>query len=274
MTIIISAELSHICPLEEITAHAAALETYGFDRVWVPDTVVSPWEAWLAACLIMQQTERLRIGLGVTNPYTRHPVVVAQMAATMQRQSRGRLAISLGKGIGRFLEKAGIRQQETAVEEYVTLLRGLIAGERTSLKGNAFHIDAVRLRTRPPDSPVPIYVAAIGASGWESAMRIADGVATIWNDTFMEMRRKYMREKVLPVAVMIPFSLTRTDFFANRVASLDELEARVDMLEQADIDEVIVAYGDTGDLEAAARLLKKRTNGRFQRAKVLPEGED
>ena len=60
----ISVELSHVCPLEEITKHAAVLETGGFHRVWVPDTMVTPWEAWLAANLIAQQTTRLRIGVG------------------------------------------------------------------------------------------------------------------------------------------------------------------------------------------------------------------
>src|SRR5713101_5909410 len=69
MPIHVSAELSHVCPLEDITAHAAALESNGFYRVWVPDTVVSPWEEWLAASLIMQTTSRIRLGLGVTNPY-------------------------------------------------------------------------------------------------------------------------------------------------------------------------------------------------------------
>ena len=69
----ISAELSHLCPLTEIVQQARVLEDNGFYRVWVPDTIVSPWEAWLAASLITQNTSRLEIGLGVTNPYTRHP---------------------------------------------------------------------------------------------------------------------------------------------------------------------------------------------------------
>lgn len=103
----ISVELSHVCPLEEITAHAAALESSGFYRVWIPDTLVSPWEAWFASSLILQNTDRLKIGLGVTNPYTRHPVVVAQMAASMQQLSGGRLALSIGKGIDRALQKIG-----------------------------------------------------------------------------------------------------------------------------------------------------------------------
>ncbi len=162
MTIHISAELSHICPLDDVATHARALEKHRFHRVWVPDTVVSPWEVWLTASVIMQTTHRLQIGLGVPNPYTRHPVVVAQMAATMQHLSQGRLTISLGKGNSRFLEKAGVQQHDKAVEECVTALRQLIAGERTTINGEVFQIDAMLLRTRPPDVSVPIFLAAIG----------------------------------------------------------------------------------------------------------------
>jgi alkanesulfonate monooxygenase SsuD/methylene tetrahydromethanopterin reductase-like flavin-dependent oxidoreductase (luciferase family) len=255
MSIRISAELSHVCPLEEITAHAAAMETYGFHRVWVPDTVVSPWEAWLAASVVMQTTRRLQIGLGVTNPYTRHPVVVAQMAATMQQLSQGRLTLSLGKGIGRFLDKAGIQQRETAVEEYVAIVRRLIAGERTSFVGNVFQIDAVLLRTPPPRTPVPIFLAAIGVGGWQRAMRIADGVATVWSDTLLETRRHWMAERTLPTAVLIPFAQTRDDFFARRATTLNELRQQVAFLEAGGVDEVIVAYADRADLDAAAQLL-------------------
>lgn len=254
MTIHISVELSHICPFDEITTHATALEANGFHRVWIPDTVVSPWEAWLAASLIMQHTTSLQIGLGVTNPYTRHPVVVAQMAATMQQYSGGRLSISLGRGIGRFLEKAGIKQHIKAVEECVHVLRGLIAGERTSFSGDVFQIDAMKLRTQPPDTPVPMYLAAVGPAGWDSAIRVADGVATFYSDKVAETRRQFMTERVIPVAVLIPFSLSRTDFFESRVTSIDELRERVAILEETGFDEVIVAYGDIKDLETAAQL--------------------
>jgi len=255
VSIKISAELSHVCPLEEITPHAAALETRGFYRVWVPDTIVSPWEAWLAASVIMQTTSRLQIGLGVTNPYTRHPVVVAQMAATLQRLSKGRLTLSIGKGIGRFLDKAGIEQHETAVEECVTIVRRLIAGERTSFIGKAFQIDGMRLRTLPPDTPVPIFQAAIGHAGWESAMRSADGIATIWSDALQETRRRCMDDRTLPTVVLIPFAQSRPDFFARQVTSEDELRERVDKLENEGFDEVMVAYAEMADLESAARIL-------------------
>jgi alkanesulfonate monooxygenase SsuD/methylene tetrahydromethanopterin reductase-like flavin-dependent oxidoreductase (luciferase family) len=253
VSIQISVELSHICPLEDLATHAAALEAAGFYRVWIPDTLVAPWEAWLAASVLVHTTQRIRIGLGVTNPYTRHPVVMAQIAATLQHLSRGRLTLSLGKGIARFLEKAGIRQVDTAVEECVVVLRRLLAGERTSFSGQAVQIDAMLLRTLP--TTVPIFLAAIGPAGWDSAMRLADGVATVWNDTLAETRRHWMAERTLPSAVLIPFAQTRADFFARPVRTLEELRQRIARLETAGFDEVIVAYAEMGDLETAAQLL-------------------
>lgn len=255
MAIRISAELSHICPLEEVRSHAVALEAHGFYRVWIPDTVVSAWEAWMAASLILQNTQHIQVGLGVTNPYTRHPVVVAQMAATLQTDSGGRLAISLGRGIGRFLDKAGVTQHESAVEECATILRGLIAGERTTFTGQAFQIDAMLLRTQPPEVPVPLYLAAIGPHGWSSAMRVGDGVATVWSDVLAETRRKFMAERVIPAAVLIPFAQSHTDFFARCVTTLEVLQQRVEALEAAGFDEVIVAYAEMEDLQAAALLI-------------------
>jgi|GEM_PF-1573619 len=262
MAIRVSAELSHICPLQQIAEHAEALEAQGFHRVWVPDTVVSPWEAWSATCIVSQKTSTIGLGFGVTNPYTRHPVVLAQMAATMQHMSAGRLAISLGKGIGPFLDRAGVRQHPKAVEECVTVLRPLMAGERTHFQGEAFTMQGVKTRVPPPRTPVPLYVAAIGPSGWDCAVRTADGVATMWSDTLVQTRTQHTGQRSLPVAVLIPFARSRSDFFPNRVASLEELRQKVSMLEQDGFDEVIVAYADMGDLEAASLLVAERGAGR------------
>ncbi len=258
MTIHVSVELSHVCPLEKVSEHAVALESLGYYRVWVPDTIVSPWEAWLAAGIIVQHTRRLKIGLGVTNPYTRHPMVVAQMASTMQHLSAGRLALSIGKGIPRILEKAGIDQHASAVAECITVLRNLIAGERISMKGEAFQIDGLRIRTLPPDKDLPIYLAAMSTSSWKTALRVADGVATIFSEEMMEIRNQVKAEKMLPTAALIPFSFSQEDFFEgwNRLRSLEELQARIQKMEKDGIEEAIVAYRDLADLHVAAKLIQ------------------
>lgn len=251
----ISAELSYLCPLAEVVEQARVLEDNGFYRVWVPDTVVSPWEAWLAASLITQRTSSLNIGLGVTNPYTRHPVVMAQMACTLQALSQGRLTLSIGKGIARFLEKAGITQQEKALEECLTILHHLTSGERYSFAGEVFRLQAVRLRAEPPVTKIPLYMAAIGPSGWERAARVADGVSTIWGDKINELRHRFLEGNPLPVAVLVPFSVTRPDFFPNQLPTIEALAGRMSELEGAGFDEIIIAYGDMKDLELIAGAL-------------------
>lgn len=251
----ISVELSYLCPLAEVSIHARILEDNGFYRVWIPDTVVSPWEAWVVASLISPQTTRLNIGLGVTNPFTRHPVVMAQMASTLQFLSQGRLTLSIGKGIARFLEKAGISQHEKALEECLTILRRLTRGERTSFEGEVFRLDGIRLRVEPPEKKIPLYAAAMGPSGWETAARIADGVSTIWGEKMNELRHRYLGDNPLPVAVLVPFSVSRPDFFPNQLRSLEGLAERITDLERAGFDEIIIAYGDLKDLELVAKEL-------------------
>jgi FAD synthase len=81
-------------------------------------------------------------------------------------------------------------------------------------------------------------------------------VATVWHEQLAATRQQFMAERVLPVAVLIPFAQARTDFFARRVTSLDELRQRVTTLEVAGFDEVIVAYADLADLETAAELMR------------------
>lgn len=256
MTIHISVEFSHVCPLDEIVRHAAALETGGFHRVWVPDTMVTPWEAWLAASLIAQHTTRLQIGVGVMNPYTRHPVVVAQMASTLQHFCSGRLSLSIGSGVGWVLDKAGIVQHTSAVEECITSVRSLIAGKRTSMDGHAFRIDGVRIRIIPPENSVPIYLAAVSPDSWETAMRVADGVATFWNEEMVETRQRVMTDRHLPTAALIPFTLSPEGIFGQKTISANELGTCLEAMKEAGIEEMMVGYRDLADLETIARLIQ------------------
>lgn len=252
----ISVELSHVCPLGEIPEHGAAIESLGFYRAWVPDTLVSQWDAWLAADLLAHHTASLRIGLGVTNPYTRHPMVMAQMAATLQAVSGGRLALSIGKGIARLLDKAGIRQHAGAVVESIAIMRKLIAGERVDFQGAFFHIDGIRLRTKPPEKPVPIYLAAIGPDSWTSARDAADGVATIWSDGTAALMRGALAENPMPVAALVPFSVSKEAFFPNTAGSIEALAETAAAVHAAGVDEVIIAYRDLHDLAPAAEIIR------------------
>ena len=255
MTFRISVELSHQCPVDEIAVHAELLDSHNFYRVWVPDTLVSPWEAWMAASTILHHTEQIRIGVGVTNPYTRHPVVVAQMAATFQHLSNGRFSVALGKGIKRFLEKIGIDQKADSVEACAKLIKQLASGERVTFKGAAFQIDGIHLRTAPLEQGVPIFLAATNAETWQTAMAVADGVTTFWSPQAVELNRQAKGKTAIHTSAMVPFSLSQEPFFNNTIITLDDLEKQLNDVKQAGFDEAVIAYRDLTDLKALQGLV-------------------
>jgi alkanesulfonate monooxygenase SsuD/methylene tetrahydromethanopterin reductase-like flavin-dependent oxidoreductase (luciferase family) len=254
----VSVELSHQCPLDEIKSHASILESRGFYRVWIPDTLVSPWEAWLAASIVAQNTRNILIGLGVTNPFTRHPVVMAQMAATLQHLSNQRLSLSLGRGIARFMEKAGIQTNPHAEKECLAILRGLTGGEKMDFQGQAFRLEGIRLRVPPPERPLLLYRAVGSIVGWRAALEDdADGVVTFWGPEAAENRKQALAEKPLLTAAMTPFTLSGKAFFGGAVTTLETLKQQREAMGAAGFDEMIIAYRDKEDLEAAAGLVRR-----------------
>ncbi|MBI4595277.1 MAG: LLM class flavin-dependent oxidoreductase [Candidatus Tectomicrobia bacterium] len=255
MNIKISAELSHICPLADIKLHAKALEKKGFDRIWVPDTIVSPWEYWIAATLVVENTKRVKVGLGVTSPYPRSPVVLAQALSTLNSLSGGRISLALGKGIPRFLEKAGLKHHDKAVEEAIQIIRGLVRGERVSFQGEVYQIDGLLLRTMPSSELIPIYLAAVGENSWKMALKVADGISTFFTDDLLEKKKNFLPDGNLPVAVLVPFSVKKKDFFPQALSSPEKLASIVQQLDSWGIAELILAYADLEDLDALSSVL-------------------
>src|SRR5436189_5575297 len=89
-------------------------EELGFEGAWLPDqTFYSDPFVLLAACAVA--TQRLVLGLGVTNPYTRHPVLTARAAATLDELSGGRFILTYGAGnLPELLRPLGIERTEAA----------------------------------------------------------------------------------------------------------------------------------------------------------------
>lgn len=168
------------------------------------------------------------------------------------------MAVNISVELSHVCPLEEIPKHAAAVEECITVLRELLAGGRASIDGRAFHIDGLRIRTSVPDFEIPIYLAAMSAASWKTAMQVADGVATVFNDEMIQIRSQVMAEKTLPTAALIPFSLSQENFLEdwNRARSLTELQEYTRKMEAAGIDEVIVAYRDFADLETAAHLIK------------------
>ncbi len=154
-------------------------ESRGFEAVWqaesrlVRDAIV-PMAAYAAV------TERLKVGSGVINNWTRNIGLLAATFLTLDDLAPGRVICGIGAWWDPLAKNVGIERRKPllAMRETVTVLRRLLNMERVTFEGE-FHqvheieLDVVHGRREPRD--VPIYIGATGDQMMELTGEIADG---------------------------------------------------------------------------------------------------
>jgi 5,10-methylenetetrahydromethanopterin reductase len=188
-------------PVEEILAHAEALDGHGFDTIWLAEAY--PWwrkhqmearSSTVLSALIAQATKHLTVGWGIISPFTRHPIQVAMDARVTQELAPGRFR--LGFGASRiFMKEIGADDVKplNPTRDSVRIVRGVLAGGDFSYSGKAFSAVVPPL-SEDADSPrggVPIYVAGTGPRMQQYAGEEADGLLTpsITTPAFVEYSR-------------------------------------------------------------------------------------
>lgn len=162
----------------ELKTYGRIAEDLGYDSLWVTERYFHE-ETFSLLGFLAAATDRLRLGVGVVNPYTRHLALLAMGAATLDRISGGRLMLGMGRS-ERFViqDRLGIpytRPRDT-LEASITHIRDLLAGERLATDDAHVHLHNVGLALQPVQTPPPLYVAAIGPKALQLAGRVADGV--------------------------------------------------------------------------------------------------
>src|SRR5262252_8060130 len=167
----------------EMRAGALAAEAAGFDGLWTWDHLRDPDgeddgpgvpEAWTVLTALAEVTSRVALGPLVLNVANRAPGVLANMAATLQAVSGGRLLLGLGAGgnrrtpyaaeqaaIGQTVERDKVRAER--VVEAIGLIRRLWSGASGFLRA---------------DPPPPIIVGGFGPRMAGIAGRHGDGFNT------------------------------------------------------------------------------------------------
>src|SRR5436309_9796330 len=166
----------------DMRAAAVAAEEAGFDGLWTWDHLRDPDgergpgvpEAWTTLTALAEATRRISLGPLVLNVANRHPGVLANMAATFQAVSGGRLLLGIGAGgsqrtpyaaeqraIGQSVERDEVRARK--VVEAIELMRRLWSGHAGFLR---------------PDPPPPIIVGGFGPRMAGIAGRHGDGFNT------------------------------------------------------------------------------------------------
>jgi coenzyme F420-dependent glucose-6-phosphate dehydrogenase len=165
-----------------------AAEQFGFDTAAISDHF-QPWRhtgghapfslAWLGAA--GQATSRIALGTSVLTPTFRyHPAIVAQAMGTLGSLFPGR--IWLGVGTGESMNEAPLdiewpdtKERFARLKEAVTVIQTLLRDDRVTYDGTYYRTRNATIYDRP-STPVPIYIAAAGASAARLAGRVADGL--------------------------------------------------------------------------------------------------
>ncbi len=156
---------------------AMAAEANGFASVWFAE---NPLERGalpsLAACAAA--TRRIELGIGVWNPFLRHPAQIAMDASALDELSKGRLTLGLGSGLAGPIRRLGIDNGKplAALKDTFAIVRGLLAGETVTYRGKAFAIENAKLSYKPSRPTLPILMAARGPQALKLCGSLADGL--------------------------------------------------------------------------------------------------
>jgi 5,10-methylenetetrahydromethanopterin reductase len=154
-------------------------EEKGFEAVWqaesrlVRDAIV-PMAAYAAV------TEKIKVGSGVINNWTRNIGLLAATYLTLDDLAPDRIICGIGAWWDPLAKNVGINRSKplTAMKETVQIMRRLLNMERVTFHGEFVHVDGIELDVvhgRREPRNVPIMIGATGDQMMEMTGEIADG---------------------------------------------------------------------------------------------------
>jgi F420-dependent oxidoreductase-like protein len=142
-------------------------------------------EGWVTLTALAQATKRLRVGVLVTGMHYRHPAVLANMAATLDIVSNGRLELGIGAGwneeeSGAYgIELGTLTERFDRFDEACEVINGLLTHTTTDFSGRYYTLTNARCEPKPVQQPRP--PICIGGTGEKRTLRTAARWADHWN---------------------------------------------------------------------------------------------
>ncbi len=167
-------------PIREGMRYVQLAEERGFEAVWQAESRLVR-EATVPMAAYAAVTERIGIGAGVVNTWTRNVGLLAATFSTLDDLAPGRIRLGIGAWWEPLASKVGVHRRHTlrAMRETVEATRRLLAMERVTYHGEFVQLDDVEIDIVHGDrSPkhIPIFVGATGMKMMELAGEIGDGV--------------------------------------------------------------------------------------------------
>jgi F420-dependent oxidoreductase-like protein len=171
----------------------AADEIELFESAWTFDhfyPIFSDWtgpclEGWITTTALAQATSRIRVGVLVTGNVYRHPAVLANMAATLDVVSAGRLELGIGAGWNEQeceaygIDLPSLTERFDRFDEAVEVVTKLLTETEATFDGRYYRLRNARCEPKPVQRPHPPIV--IGGSGEKRTLRTVARLADHWN---------------------------------------------------------------------------------------------
>lgn len=158
-------------------ADAQLADAAGFDSIWLTEDPEG-WDAFSVLGALALATTSIRLGSGVTNPFHRHPNLIAASVATVDRLSNGRAFLGLGRGQPEWYARGlGIPAHSplALLEESFDLLDQWWRSPHRATSTGPLTVTNWERSIVPQGRP-EIYLAAAGPKALDLAGRRADGV--------------------------------------------------------------------------------------------------
>jgi len=178
-------ELHQYLDARTIVEESRAVEELGYDALWLGDSQLIWRELYVLLGAAATATSRVTLGVGVTNPVTRHAAVTASAMMTLQELSRGRGILGVGLGHTSVATMGLPRATRKELAAYVDTVRRLCRGEEVSTEHGP-----IRLAYTKPEAAPPIIIAASGPKMMRLAGQIGDGVVMAGQMGHPEVRRE------------------------------------------------------------------------------------
>lgn len=164
-------------PMRETLELAEAAELLGFHSFWLSEGYHSR-SAVVRAAWIAAATRRIKIGLGILSPHTKHPALLAMEAATLDEAAPGRVILGIGRVL-KALHQHGLDGAGAVgvVRESLEIIKPMLGGRLVRYEGERFTLPPPGGRLDPgPCGELPVYVGATGPAMLRLAGECADGV--------------------------------------------------------------------------------------------------
>jgi 5,10-methylenetetrahydromethanopterin reductase len=162
-------------PAHQIVPFAQKAEHLGFDELWVVEDCFFRG-GFAQAAVALASTQRIQVGIGILPAPVRNAAFTALEANTLAEIYPDRLILGIGHGMPVWMRQVGDKPASilTMLDEQLTTLRTLLAGERLEIDGRYVQIDGAQLETPATTAP-PVLAGVRGPKSLAVSGRSADG---------------------------------------------------------------------------------------------------